>query len=64
MNMFKNLLFLHGYLVKPDVDDEIEFAQTYGNRVASEKSFGLAYGRHAANSAEHVDALCVQGGCG
>ena len=64
MNMFKNLLFLHGYFVDTSLDDEAEFGATYGNRVASEKSFGNAYGRHAGSSAQHVDALCAQGGCG
>lgn len=64
MNMFKNLLFLHGYLVDASLDDESEFGPTYGNRVASEKSFGVAYGRHATSAEQRADAFCVQGGCG
>jgi hypothetical protein len=37
MNIYKSLLFLHGYLLDPTLADD-EFGQTYGNRVASEKA--------------------------
>jgi hypothetical protein len=37
MNIYKNLLFLHGYLLDPKVAED-DFGPTYGNRVASEKA--------------------------
>jgi hypothetical protein len=37
MNIYKNLLFLHGYLLDPSLADD-DFGPTYGNRVASEKA--------------------------
>lgn len=36
MNIYKNLLFLHGYVLDPALSDD-DFGPTYGNRVASEK---------------------------
>lgn len=72
MNIFKNLLFLQGYLTDPrDADDVdgISYAQGYGNHVASERAFGRlghahAAGRDAAAPAPLVNDLCTAGGCG
>jgi hypothetical protein len=36
MNIYKNLLFLHGYLLDPTLATD-DFGPTYGNRVATEK---------------------------
>jgi hypothetical protein len=36
MNIYKNLLFLHGYLLDPKLAND-DFGPTYGNRVATEK---------------------------
>ena len=36
MNIYKNLLFLHGYLTDTAQADD-DYGPTYGNRVASEK---------------------------
>lgn len=37
MNIYKSLLFLHGYLLDPTLAHD-DFGPTYGNRVASEKA--------------------------
>lgn len=37
MNIYKSLLFLHGYLLDPALAED-DFGPTYGNRVASEKA--------------------------
>ena len=37
MNIYKNLLFLHGYVLDPALAED-DFGPTYGNRVAAEKS--------------------------
>jgi hypothetical protein len=36
MNIYKNLLFLHGYVLDPALAED-DFGPTYGNRVAAEK---------------------------
>jgi hypothetical protein len=36
VNIYKSLLFLHGYILDPTLADD-DFGPTYGNRVASEK---------------------------
>ena len=36
MNIYKSLLFLHGYVLDPNLAED-DFGPTYGNRVASEK---------------------------
>jgi len=42
MNIYKNLLFLHGYVLDPALADD-DFGPTYGNRVAAEKSLREAW---------------------
>jgi len=37
MNIYKSLLFLHGYILDPKLAED-DFGPTYGNRVAAEKS--------------------------
>jgi hypothetical protein len=37
MNIYKGLLFLHGYLLDPKLADD-DFGPTYGNRIASEQA--------------------------
>lgn len=57
MNIFKGLLFLQGYLTDPSLADDDDFSPTYGNRRASERSFGPI--------AAHPVADAVPGeGCG
>lgn len=36
MNIYKSLLFSHGYLLDPALAED-DFGPTYGNRVATEK---------------------------
>ena len=36
MNIYKSLLFLHGYVLDPKLADD-DFGPTYGNRVATEQ---------------------------
>ena len=67
MNIYKSLLFLHGYLVESALDED-DFGPTYGNRVASEKAL-REHWESERNLAEivpaavAVDARAV-GGCG
>ncbi|MFL6592764.1 MAG: hypothetical protein ACJ8GK_08685 [Luteimonas sp.] len=75
MNIFKGLLFLHGYTNPADyqaeLDDQIrrqfgahtaarDFVAPLGNRAASERAFGSS--RQAKASLPEVG--CVAGGCG
>ena len=73
MNVFKNLLFLHGYLIDPreaDDPDGETFAQGYGNHVASGKAFApLGHAHVAANPVRAPRVvvgqdLCPTGACG
>lgn len=66
MNIFKNMLFLHGYLIDPreaDDPDGDSFAQGYGNQIASAKAFPpLGNARNAGPAIG--DDLCPTGACG
>ena len=72
MNVFKNLLFLHGYLIDPheaDDPDGDSFAQGYGNQVASDKAFAPLGHAHAAVNVARITPcvgqdLCPTGACG
>lgn len=73
MNIYKNLLFLHGHVLDPriveDRPDE-SYAEGYGNRVASARFFPLlGRGRQAGDAqrrevAPRLDDVCTAGGCG
>lgn len=63
MNIFKNMLFLQGYLVDPreaDREDEAQpFAPRYGNRIESERRFApLGHAQGAAPQREPVPSGC------
>lgn len=70
--IFKDLLSLHGYPLPFEsierVTGEVEtpdYANGYGNRIASERAFprlGRAHGRVAAVRHDSRD-VCVTGGC-
>ena len=75
MNIFKGLLFLHGYINPADyqaeLDDQIrrqfgaataasEFVPPLGNRVAAQRAFGTS----SRQMAPLPEAGCVAGGCG
>ena len=66
MNIFKNMLFLQGYLIDPrEVDDPDgdSFAQGYGNQVASAKAFPpLGNARSVQPTLGHD--ICPTGACG
>lgn len=66
MNIFKNMLFLQGYLIDPreaDDPDGDSFAQGYGNQAASAKAFPpLGNARTALPLIG--DDLCPTGACG
>lgn len=70
MNIFKNMLFLQGYLVDPrEAERDADagpFAPRYGNRVESERRFAPL--GHARTPAAHASAPAVLaaggGGCG
>jgi hypothetical protein len=72
MNIYKNLLFLHGHVLDPRiVDDPGErYAEGYGHRVASARFFpSLGRGRQAGDAqrrepAPRLDEVCTAGGCG
>ena len=68
MNVFKNLLFLQGYLINPaDADDPDgdNFAQGYGNQVASGKAFApLGHAHATASRLSAPQDLCPTGACG
>ena len=74
MNIFKGLLFLHGYTNPADyqaeLDDQIrrqfgagtaasEFVPPLGNRAAAQRAFGVP-----PRPAPLLEAGCVAGGCG
>ena len=67
MNIYKSLLFLHGYLLDPTLADD-EFGQTYGNRVASEKALRERW--ESERSPAEISAVAAGGescsvvGCG
>jgi hypothetical protein len=67
MNIFKNMLFLQGYLVDPreaDREDEAQpFAPRYGNRIESERRFA-PLGRAHAPAARCAPVAPELGGCG
>lgn len=67
MNIFKNMLFLQGYLVDPreaDRDNEAQpFATRYGNRIESERRFA-PLGHARTQDARHVPVSPVLGSCG
>jgi hypothetical protein len=66
MNIFKNMLFLQGYLIDPreaDDPDGDSFAQGYGNHVASAKAFAPLGNARSALPAIGDD-LCPTGACG
>ncbi len=75
MNVYKGLLFLHGYLNPADLSDFSEqtprfhygartaandIAPEVGNRAASRRSFGAA----AKPAPSLIEAGCITGGCG
>ena len=66
MNIFKNMLFLQGYLIDPreaDDPDGDSFARGYGNQIASAKAFPpLGNARSALPPLG--DDLCPTGACG
>ena len=66
MNIFKNMLFLQGYLIDPreaDDPDGDSFAQGYGNQVASAKAFPpLGNARNVLPALGHD--ICPTGACG
>ena len=70
MNIFKNMLFLQGYLIDPreaDDPDGDSFAQGYGNQVASGKAFApLGHVQPARRQpiAPLANDLCPTGACG
>lgn len=70
MNLFKGLLFLHGYIARPDafdgerprygaatVADKLD--HEFGNVAASRRLFGGS----AAGRKRSRDAPCLEGGC-
>lgn len=63
MNLFKGLLFLHGHITDPATLDE-DFTQTYGNKVASERTWQERYAQPTFARDGQVDAACPAGGCG
>lgn len=69
MNIFKDMLYLHGYLIEPRFAEELEpehYAEGYGNRIASKKAFaplGRGHARQAPVAAPLGEALCPAGGC-
>ncbi len=66
MNIFKNLMFLQGYLVTREfADDDEQYGQSYGNAVASRRSFGdgPAAAPHRADRRDAQTAGCAVGGC-
>ena len=75
MNIFKGLLFLHGYANPADyqaeLDDQVrqqfgagtaarDFAAPLGNRAASERALRTS----SARAVRLPEAGCVAGGCG
>jgi hypothetical protein len=65
MNIFKNMLFLQGYLIDPreaDDPDGERFAQGYGNQGASAKAFAPL--GNARTAPVIGDDLCPTGACG
>ena len=65
MNIFKNMLFLQGYLIDPreaDDPDGDRFAQGYGNQIASTKAFPPL--GNARNAPPLGSDLCPTGACG
>ena len=75
MNIFKGLLFLHGYINPADYQAELddplrrqfgartaasEFVPPLGNRAASRRAFGTPSYR----ATQLPEAGCVAGGCG
>lgn len=67
MNIFTNLLSLHGYVTDPHLFDEAQphYSQGYGNRVASEQFFAPLGHAHPdkATSAASRDCDAAVGGC-
>jgi hypothetical protein len=66
MNIFKNMLFLQGYLIDPreaDDPDGDSFAQGYGNHIASAKAFP-PLGNVRSTLPAIGDDLCPTGACG
>lgn len=67
MNIFKNMLFLQGYLVDPhEADRDVEaqpFAPRYGNRIESERRFA-PLGHARTPEARRAPVSPVLGGCG
>jgi hypothetical protein len=66
MNIFKNMLFLQGYLIDPregDDPDGDSFAQGYGNQIASAKAVPPLGNARPARPAIGDD-LCPTGACG
>lgn len=75
MTLFKSLLYLGGLeSIDSRIGEEEEsFGPTYGNRVASERTFGkpakTPFHRRVtpvrnANAGAAIDVGCVAGGCG
>jgi hypothetical protein len=75
MNIFKGLLFLHGYINPADYQAELddplrrqfgartaasEFVPPLGNRAASRRAFGA----RSDDELRLPEAGCVAGGCG
>ena len=69
MNIYKDLLFLHGHILKPDDGARLEYgahtateeiAPPLGNRVLTRQWFGA----NASAADALPDAGCVVGGCG
>ena len=66
MNIFKNMLFLQGYLIDPreaDDPDGDSFAQGYGNQIASAKAFRPLGNARSVQPALGHD-ICPTGACG
>lgn len=70
MNIYKNLLFLHGFVLDPELvaDSEKSYAEGYGNRVANRRALQpLGHARSRLREQPMpaaVDQACVAGGCG
>lgn len=71
MNIYKNLLFLHGYLLDRDVDDA-GYGQEFGNRIANERALRPRWqhgpgrpapARRAPGPGANPDEPCL-GACG
>lgn len=61
MNIYKNLLFLHGYLLDRDLDED-GYRSGYGNRPANERALRPRWQHGPARSAPARRATTPQAG--